>query len=546
MKNEHPHRSLRPNCKWLPKHNWLLAGGLGAALCLAPLAVAAGGVEVDLPAAHGEYFSRKQYVPEPLPTFEQVKDKLPAPVLPSKPEWMEMYWKCWRLAFAHLKQPQPNSPLVSNWLDEWFSPRIFQWDTCFMMMFARYGHYEFPAIQSLDNFYCLQHHSGFICREYTEAEGKEVYAGGFASGINPPLFSWAECENFKVTGDKSRFACVVPVLEKYVEWLNRDGSPSDTNVDTSGRRSRGTPHELYWNTGLGSGMDNTPKPHDRGCGWVDMSCQMVMQYDNLATIYTELGQPDKAKAAQAEARAIGQRINQWCWDENDGFYYDINAKGQKFKKKTSSGFWPLIAGIASKEQAARLVEHLKNTNEFNRPFLFPTLAADEKEYRADGGYWLGGVWAPTDYAIIKGLERYGEDAFAAQSTERYLAAMAEVFKQTGTVWENYAPESLKPGKPARKDFVGWTACGPIALLIENVMGFRPDGVRNTLVWNLRLAEPHGINHLRFGAKVSTDIVYDGGGKVTVKATAPYKLIINGEQHSVRAGQNQFSTGPVKP
>jgi Trehalase len=498
-----------------------------------------------LPPQPGCYFPKKAYVPEALQVFSQVKDRLPEPILPSHPEWQAMYWKCWELAFSHLRAPQPGSPLVSNWLDEAFSPNIFQWDTCFMMMFARYGHAEFPAIQSLDNFYALQRPSGFICREYDEAGGGEIHFGhngglsdptGWKNTINPPIFAWAETENYKVTGDKSRFAAILPVLEKYVEWLNRDGDPGDLDVDRSGRKSKGTPHGLYWNTPLGSGLDNTPKPTEKGCGWVDMSCQMVMQYNDIATIARELGQPEKAKVALAEAKAISDRINRWCWDEKDGFYYDVDAAGKKFRKKTACGFWPMIAGVASEQQAARLVEHLKDPKEFNRPFLFPTLSADEKEYRPDGGYWLGGVWAPSNYVIIKGLERYGHEAFAAEATEKYLAAMNEVFKKTGTVWENYAPESMKEGNPSRGDFVGWTGCGPIALYIENVLGFRPDGARRTLLWNLRLAEPHGIRRLQFGS-VSADLFHDGKETVTTRSNEPFTLTVRGKNHAIPAGEH---------
>jgi hypothetical protein len=498
----------------------------------------------------GAYFRGHSDKTSPLPTFAQVKDQLPEPVLDSHPEWIAMYWKCWELAFAHLKQPPSGSPLVANWLDAAFSSNIFQWDTCFMMMFSRYGEAEFPSIQSLDNFYCRQRQSGYICRELHGSDGGEVNYGsnggfddpaGWKNTINPPLFAWAECETFKVTGDKSRFTVVLPVLEKYVEFLNRDGDPdADPQTwQTQGRRSIGTPHQLYWNTGLGCGMDNTPKPTNKGAGWVDMSCQMVMQYKELATICRELGLKSKAKAYEAEANAIGARINQWCWNEHDGFYYDVLADGTQFKKKTASGFWPMIAGIASTAQVKRLVAHLKNENEFWRPVVFPTLAADEPEYVPTGGYWLGGVWAPINYMIIKGLEANGEDAFATEATERYLDAMAKVFNDTGTVWENYAPEMEAPGKPAAKDFVGWSAIGPITLLIENVLGFHPDGVRNTLDWSLHLSEPHGINRLRFGA-VTANLFYDGKGTVHVTASRPFTLVINGKPFKVKMGKQQFS------
>jgi hypothetical protein len=114
--------------------------------------------------------------------------------------------------------------------------------------------------------------------------------------------------------------------------------------------------------------------------------------------------------------------------------------------------------------------------------------------------------------------------------------MAAVFQQTGTVWENYAPESMAPGNPSKKDFVGWSGCGPIALLIENVLGFRPDGARQALHWNLRLAEPHGIRRLRFGA-VTADLLYDGKSAVTVHSNAPFDLTINARHIAIREGDN---------
>lgn len=501
----------------------------------------------------GEYFAKKEYIPEPLPTFELIKDRLPEPVIDGHADWLPMYWKCWQLAFAHLKKPVPGSPLVSNWLDEAFSSNIFQWDTCFMMMFGRYGHAEFPFIQTLDNFYALQRSSGYICREYTEDSGREIKFGhhggfddpnGWVNSINPPIFAWAECESFKITGDKSRFAMILPVLEKYLEFLNRDGDPQ-AQADTwqeQGRRSVGTPHLLYWNTNLGSGMDDTPKPAKKGSGWVDMSCQMVMQYRQLALICRELGQLEKVAKYEAEAKAIGERINKWCWNEEDGFYYDVMADGTQFKKMTSGGFWPMIAGIASPEQVRRMVVHLKDDKKFWRPFVFPTLAADEKEYNnPTGGYWRGAVWAPTNYAIIKGLEACGEEAFATEATEKYLAGMNTVFQKRGTVFENYMPEKIEPSS-GKGDFVGWTGLGPITLLIENVLGFRPDGVRNRLAWRLARSDRHGIRKLRFG-QISTDVIYDGNGTVNVTADKPYKLVINGKEYSIPVGASSYSIKP---
>ena len=510
------------------------------------------------PLEYGIYFKGKGDKVTPVPEFETVKGQLPEPVLDAEPDWIRLYWRCWGLAYQHIIRPPANSALISTYIDAAFGKvtgYTYQWDSCFMMMFARYGHFVFPLIHSLDNFYARQHPSGFICREIN-ASGKEATYGhnggyrdpdGWKNTINPPLFAWAECESFKVTGDKSRFATVLPVLEKYVEFLNRDGDPDADPKDREeqGRRSAGTPHHLYWNTDLGSGMDDTPKPAKKGSGWVDMSCQMVMQYRELALISRELGDHEKARAYQAEANNIAGRINKWCWNETDGFYYDVLADGTQFKKKTACGFWPMIAGIASPAQVSRMVEHLRNEKEFWRPFVFPTLSADEKEYNFPSGhYWRGAVWAPTNYEIIKGLQNCGEEALATEATEKYLAAMTKVFNKSNTVYENYKPELYEPDS-GRGDFVGWTGLGPISLLIENILGFSPDGVNSRLDWHLTRSDRHGIRHLRFG-KITADLLYDGNGIVTVNANAPFTLFINGTIHDIGIGETTFKTSPAKP
>jgi glycogen debranching enzyme len=469
----------------------------------------------------GVYFPKKAYIDEPLPTFEAAKDRLPSPVLDGNPEYVELYWFCWKLAFTHLKKPLPQSGLVSNYLDESFSPNIFQWDTIFMIMFARYGHHVFPAVQSLDNFYARQHRDGFICREIKEQNGEDYHPEWESESVNPPLFSWAEMESFRVTGDKSRFEAVAPALAKYTEWLE------------TARKRKNTAHGLYWNNGLGSGMDNTPR---RGSGWVDMSCQMVMQYKDLAAMYEVLGRDDQAAQYRARAEEIGARINKWMWNEADGLYYDVDDRGQQVKWKTAGCFWPMLAGITSPAQEEKLIANLKDPNSFWRRNVFPTLAADQRWYNPSGGYWHGGVWAPTNYAIIRGLSLTGHHDFAREATLKYLTEIYKVYKDTGTVWELYGPDRSAPGTNGdgltrcRPDFVGWTGDGPIAMLIENVIGLQADAVNRRLTWHLGRADRFGIERFRFG-DITVSLISAPRASVTAPATIavtadqPFTLIV---------------------
>lgn len=119
-------------------------------------------------------------------------------------------------------------------------------------------------------------------------------------------------------------------------------------------------------------------------------------------------------------------------------------------------------------------------------------------YRADGGYWLGAIWPSTQYMVLRGLGRAGRDDLAHAIACNHVANVTKVFEQTGTLWENYAPESAAAGNPARRDFVGWAGIGPITVLLENVLGIRPAANGRGLIWDIRLLEGHGVRRYPLG------------------------------------------------
>jgi len=489
----------------------------------------------EVPPVSANVFKTAKYVDIGTPSFDQSERYLPRPVLDGDKKLLEMYWYCWRLAFTHLKKPKSGSGLASNFLDEAFNRHIFQWDTIFMLMFARYGHAAFPFIVSLDNFYCKQHDDGYICREILEKNGDDFYdSGKDPRAINPPIFSWAEMENFKLTGNKERLAKAMPTLERYVAWLE------------TGRKKEGTKHGLYWNSNLGSGMDNSPRS---GSGWVDMSSQMVIQYDNLAEMAGVLGKDAKKRYFRRRAKEISDLMDKWMWNDKDGLYYDVDDDGKQVKRKTIACFWPLLAGTATGERAKRLVANLKDPKTFWRKIVFPTLSADDPKYKVKGGYWHGAVWAPTNMAVIKGLDKAGFHDFAAEASERYLAGMEKVFEATQTVWENYAPDAYKRGEPAKPKFVGWTGCGPIALLIENVIGINCDAFAKRVVWRVRRVDRHGVENLKFGGITASFVALPRKSRevpveIKVKSDSKFDLVVelHGERSEfhVEEGENSFS------
>ena len=151
--------------------------------------------------------------------------------------------------------------------------------------------------------------------------------------------------------------------------------------------------------------------------------------------------------------------------------------------------------------------------------MFPTVSADHPVYNPQGNYWRGSVWPLTNYAVIKGLSRCGCTALARRAAEKHLGQMAIVYGETGTIWENYSPEYPAPGNIAKRDFVGFSGLGPIALLIEEILGIEVDAPANTIRWQQYPTPEQGISNLRFGDNVVSLLAWKAdGGETTIEVS----------------------------
>lgn len=437
----------------------------------------------------GRYFPKKILVTSRIPSYSELKEVLPEPVLKDE-TLLKMYWKAMEIAASHIKNPEKNSGLVSTFLDEAFRPNIFQWDTIFMMFFANYFYPHISLISSLDNFYANQHDDGAIWREIKESNGEDFY-GVKKNFINPPLFAWAEWNYYRISMDKGRLQMVLPAIENYMDYLEIQ------------MKAQFSPHRLYWNNPFGSGMDTIPVETSSSHGWVDMSSQMVLAYRSLSKICNELGLLEKSLHYSKLAQSIKDRVNKWMWNEETGLYSDLNESGNKQNVAQIGIFWPMIAEIPSKNQIERMIQKLKDPEFFNTDLPFPSIAKNHPKFDPAGGYWMGAVWAPCNFMTLKGLEVNDFTEDARIFSQRYLDGLVDVFKETGTLWETYAPTKDSQGKfrqdaGARKDFVGWTGLGPITLLIENIIGITLDPINKKIDWDLNRMDLHGIKKLSVG------------------------------------------------
>jgi glycogen debranching enzyme len=428
---------------------------------------------------------------EPLPVYEKIKGLLPQPVWPGHEAELACYQKAWELAFRHLGAPTKENGFVSNYIDTMLNKCIFMWDSCFMLMFGRYGIRAFNFQQTLDNFYAKQHPDGFISREIDEINGTDRFPRFDPVSTGPNIMPWAEWEYFLNFGDEDRLRRVFPPLLAYYQWT---------------RAYRTWPDGGYWSSGWGCGMDNQPRM-EKGYHpcfshgnmvWLDACMQQMMSAELLCKMAQVIGREEEVEDLKSEAAFLKGYLNEKLWNEEDAFYYDLWRGGRQNKVKSLGAYWALMADVVPKGGIERFVGHLTNEKEFWRPHPLPTLSADNPEYKPTGGYWLGGVWAPTNYMVLTGLRKHGYDRLAHEIAVRHLSQVTQVFLEKGTIWENYAPEFPAPGDYAKPDFVGWSGLVPIAVLFEHVFGIRPEVPENTIVWDVRLLEEHGIERYPFG------------------------------------------------
>lgn len=224
-------------------------------------------------------------------------------------------------------------------------------------------------------------------------------------------------------------------------------------------------------------------------------------------------------------------VNDKLWDENTHYYYDMWRGGKLSGVKTIGAYWALLAGVVPKERADAFVAHLENPDEFNRHHRPPTLSADHPEYVATGGYWRGSIWAPTTYMVLRGLEKYGYHKLSYDIACSNIENVVGVFNETGTLWENYAPETTHQGAPAKPDFVGWSGLFPITILFEFVFGIKANVGERKITWHVNRTERHGIERYPFGVDGVLDLMCEARGstaekpQISVKSNVPVSLEI---------------------
>lgn len=471
-------------------------------------------------------YRQQTYVPQEWPSFAEARARLPRPILPERDQWVTLYWRAWELAWANLRQPLPGAGFVANFLDAATEPYLFMWDSAFMSQFGLYGRRAFDFLGNLDNLYARQHEDGFICRQIDLTTGQDFFYPFDPNSTGPNILAWVEWRNYRFTGDDGRLADVFPALMAYHRWC---------------RANRTWPNGLYWATGHSSGLSNQPRVpdsrfHHRHWSWVDASMQASLNSLILAQMATLLKQEAAAHELEAEHTSLIARINQHHWNEAAHFYQDVDPEGHFSPVKSIAAYWGLLDKALIPEKPLELfVQTLRENWAFKLPHRVPSQSADSEGYNFEtGNYWRGGVWPATNFMVLRGLRRAGQHGLAHAVAVNHLENVAQVYAQTGTLWENYAPETAAPGSPAAENPVGMAGLTPIAILLEDVIGLSVDWPQRRVFWDRRLdgERPYGVENYPLGPDGTLSMVADAI-KLTLTTDVPFTLTLRDATQSMQ-------------
>jgi len=264
-----------------------------------------------------------------------------------------------------------------------------------------------------------------------------------ANGISPdrsqpPVGAYIVWKNYARNPDIEQLRWAYPRLKKWHEWwlANRgDGQAwRDGNQDgllewgsdrgaTFSVGGRGFLVQAKWESGMDDSpmyddVTYNPKTYTMELDDVGLNSLYALDAECLAKIAAILGYEDDNRRFVAEYDRIKSLVRQLLWNEQDGIFENRYWDGRFSKRLSPTNFYPLVAGIATTEQAKRMVrEHLVNSEEFWGKYVIPTISRNDPAFQ-DQYYWRGDIWGPTNYLVYQAINRYGEDEVALEFAEK--------------------------------------------------------------------------------------------------------------------------------
>ena len=136
--------------------------------------------------------------------------------------------------------------------------------------------------------------------------------------------------------------------------------------------------------------------------------------------------------------------------------------------------------------------------------------------------------------VLRGLRQAGQHGLAHEIAVNHLTNVTQVYEQTASFWENYAPETAAPGDPAARDAVGMAGITPISILLEDVIGVSVDWPQRRVFWDRRLEseQPYGVHNYPLGPDGTLSLMADAA-RLEVTTDIPFTLTLRDATQSLQ-------------
>lgn len=213
-----------------------------------------------------------------------------------------------------------------------------------------------------------------------------------------------------------------------------------------------------------SGWDMTPRFGRRALNYlpVDLNALLYKYESDFARAAKILGNDQDAGVWLNRAHARKKMMDELMWSSSRGFYYDYNfVKERRGNISSLAGFFPLWAGMLDDKKAKKLISALGRfenkgglSTTDNQPVSQLVPGSLPTQWAHPNG------WAPLEFLIIQGLQRYGYHEDAHRLAMKWLHTNLTWFNQHGVFLEKY--NVVNPDKPPQKGVYpsqtgfGWT------------------------------------------------------------------------------------------
>jgi len=285
----------------------------------------------------------------------------------------------------------------------------------------------------------------------------------------PPLSSWAIWEIYMETQDKIFLNEMYPKLVNYHNWwysfrdYDKDGLCEYGSTDSSLIAAK-------WESGMDNAIrfDNSKivdgSNYSINTESVDLNSYLAKEKEYLSKMAKVLKLSEYTKW-EHEFNTLSDRIRNNFYDEKSGYFYDIDAETGEFLNNAlgPEGWTPIWCEIATKEQAATVIEYMMDSTRFNTKVPLPTIDVSHPKFDPQDGYWRGPVWLDQLWFGVDGLHKYDYTKEADLLKNKVINNCEGLNKIEVSIRENYHPIT---GEGLNAEHFSWSAAHLILLIAE--------------------------------------------------------------------------------